>query len=117
MRDKGNVLSDECKGDVKVVFNVENNSKFTRKGLDLIYKKELSLKEALCGFSFKFDLIDGRSITLNNKGTVTKPGCLKKIDGIGMVRDEHKGNVIIEFNIIFPNNLSEDQTKQLAEIL
>lgn len=117
MRNKGHIISDEVKGDIKIVFKIENDTKFERKGLDLIYKKTLSLKESLCGFSFKFDLIDGRSITLNNSKNITKDGSVKKIDGLGMNRDGHKGNILIHFSVEFPTNLTPEQIKRIEEIL
>ena len=39
IKEKGNVISEQCKGDVKVTVMVENNTEFKRAGLDLIYEK------------------------------------------------------------------------------
>ena len=39
LRDKGNAISEECKGDIKLFIKIENNTDFKRMGLDLIYEK------------------------------------------------------------------------------
>ena len=87
--------------------------------MDLIYKKTITLKEALTGFSFEVQHINGKNISINNhvNRTIVKPGYTKTIPGLGMVRDNNKGNFIIEFAVEFPESLSDDQLTQLANIL
>ena len=41
----------------------------------------------------------------------------KTIHHLGMIRDEHIGNLIIVFNIIYPERLSSEQIRKLKEIL
>lgn len=117
IRGKGNVINDDNKGDVKVFIKIDNNTKFLRKGLDLIYKKNISLKEALCGFSFNLDYFNNKSFTITNNNTIIKQNNLKIIQGLGMERNGTKGNVIIEFTISFPDNLTKEQKDKLREIL
>ena len=50
------------KGDIKIFVNIQNNSPFERKGLDLIYTKKISLKEALIGFKFDITFINEKSL-------------------------------------------------------
>jgi DnaJ-class molecular chaperone len=66
MRDCGNAASDDLKGDVKFIVAVENDSLFVREGMDLHYKKNISLKESLTGFSFEIQHINGKMISINN---------------------------------------------------
>jgi DnaJ-class molecular chaperone len=117
-RDKGNVINDKCKGDIKLFIKVENNTLFTRSGLDLILEKSISLKDALCGFSFEITYINGKSYTLNNKaGNIITNGFKKFVPDMGLVRDDHKGNMIIVFNVKLPETLTEEQISKLSEIL
>ena len=54
VRDKGHVLSDTLKGDVKVFVKInQNSSDLKREGMTLICEKEITLKEALCSFCLK----------------------------------------------------------------
>ena len=117
-RDKGNVLNENLKGDVKIAVKIENNTLFKRMGLDLIYDKQITLKEALCGFSFEINYIGGKSYTLNNgKGNIIPPEYKKVYPGMGLTRGEHKGNMIIHFQLEFPEKLTEEQITKINGIL
>jgi DnaJ-class molecular chaperone len=118
LRDKGNIISDNCKGDIKVNILVQNNTAFKRSGLDLILDKNISLKEALCGFNFEINFINGKSYTLNNnKGSIVPPEYKKLYPGMGLQRGEHKGNMIIHFHVEFPTSLTIQQIDKLSETL
>lgn len=118
LRDKGNIISENCKGDVKVNILVQNNTAFKRSGLDLILDKKVTLKDALCGFTFNLDYINGKNYTLNNnKGSIVPPEYKKMYPGMGLKRGEHKGNMIIHFHVEFPEKLSIEQIDKLSEIL
>jgi len=118
LRDNGNVLSENVKGDVKIFVKIKNETAFRRVGLDLILNKTITLKESLCGFIFEIEYIDGKSYTLNNnKGNIIPPGYKKIYQGMGLIRGQHKGNMIIQFNIIFPEKLTEEQIEKLSSIL
>ena len=118
LRDKGHVLSDTVKGDVKIFVKINNDSEFKRSGLDLILEKKISLKDALCGFIFELNFINGKSYTLNNnRGSIIPPEYKKIYPGMGLTRGEHKGNMIIHFHVEFPEKLTEEQITKLAEAL
>jgi DnaJ-class molecular chaperone len=118
LRDKGNVLNENVKGDVKIFVKISNESGFKRSGLDLILEKNISLKESLCGFTFEINYINGKSYTLNNnKGNIIPPEYKKIYPGMGLTRGEHKGNMIIHFHIQFPEKLSEEQINKLNDAL
>jgi DnaJ family protein B protein 4 len=117
-RDRGNVINETSKGDVKIVIKIDNKTAFKRMGLDLIYDKQITLKEALCGFSFEINYIGGKSYTLNNgKGNIIPPEYKKVYPGMGLTRGEHKGNMIIHFHLEFPEKLTEEQITKLQSVL
>ena len=58
LREKGNIISEIVKGDVKVCIKINNETEFKRSGLDLILEKNISLKEALCGFTFELNYLN-----------------------------------------------------------
>ena len=118
IRDKGNILDDFNKGDVKIFVSIINNTCFKRQGMDLIYNKDVSLKEALCGFTFEIDYLDDRIFKIDNyNGNVISSGYTKTIKKLGMKRDKIEGNLIISFNVLFPKNLSKDTIENLKTIL
>ena len=118
LKDKGNILNEQCKGDLKIFIKIENDSLFNRVGLDLVLEKNITLKDALCGFSFEITYINGKSYTLNNNpGNIIPPGFRKIIPNLGLERDEHKGNMVIVFNVQFPEKLTEEQMKKIRDAL
>ena len=87
--------------------------------MDLIYRKTLPLKDALCGFSFEIKHLNGETMTISNKKdkTIIKPGHIMNVSGLGMVREGRgKGNLIIEFVLEFPESLSDEQLETLSKI-
>lgn len=117
LRDKGNVINDRLKGDLKIIIKVTNDTDFKRNGLDLMLEKEITLKDALCGFSFDFNYLNGKNYTLNNlRGNIIPPEYKKIYPTMGLTRGEHKGNMIIHFHIKFPEKFSEEQIQKLEEV-
>jgi DnaJ family protein A protein 2 len=117
LRDKGNVSSEDCKGDIKLFIKIENDTEFKRSGLDLILEKTISVKEALCGFTFELKYITGKVYTINNSsGNIISNGYRKIIPNMGLSRETHTGNLIIIFNVKFPEKLSEETMEQLKQI-
>ena len=119
LKDQGHTVNEKCRGDIKIIIQIKNETVFKRQGLDLVIKKTISLKEALCGFSFEIHHINGKTLNLNNKTnpTIVKPNYKKTVAGLGMNRDGTYGNLVIEFDVVFPDALTTDQIKQIGEIL
>ena len=118
LRDKGNILSEQNKGDIKLFVKVENTTDFKRSGLDLILERKVSLKEALCGFNFELKHVNGKSYTINNNpGSIVTPSYFKSIPNMGLTRDGHTGNLVITFEVIFPETIDLDKIAKLKEIL
>ena len=117
IKEKGNIKNDKVKGDIKLYINVKNTTEFTRDGLDLLIKKKISLKEALVGFEFDIKHISGKSFKINNvDGNVIKPFFKKNIPDLGMIRGNKKGNLVINFDVEFPDTLTKKQKMQISEI-
>ena len=124
IRNRGNVINENNQGDIKLFIKVINNTIFTRDGLDLLFTKEITLKEALVGFSFDFKHLTGKTYTINNKtGKVVSPDFIKEVQNMGMRRERSHpasplvGNLLICFKINYPNTLNKKQREQLDKIL
>jgi DnaJ family protein A protein 2 len=93
-------------GDVVVVLDQIKHELFQRDGDHLFMEKEISLYEALCGFSFTITHLDKRELLVNSTpGEIIKPGDLKVIEGEGMPhhkRPYEMGNLYIKFSVVFP---------------
>jgi len=117
LRDRGNVVNENCRGDIKLFIKIENNTDFKRNGLDLLLEKTITVKEALCGFNFELKYITGKNYTItNNSGNIISHGYQKVIPNMGFSRDQHTGNLIISFIVQFPEKISEDVLTQLKQL-
>jgi DnaJ-class molecular chaperone len=114
IKGKGNAYSEAARGDVKIIINVTNDTQFQRKGNDLHFKKQITLKEALCGFQCQFVHLNGKTMVLNNASTVIFNGARKNIHGLGMTAT---GNLVVEFDVVFPTELTALQREALDNIL
>ena len=118
IKDKGNKNSSNNLGDIEVKIIVRNDSEFIRQGLDLLLNKQITLKQALCGFEFDIKHLNGKIYKFcNREGNILHNNFEKIIENLGMKRENYVGNLIIKFNVIFPNSLSNSQIKDLNKIL
>ena len=118
LKNTGNVINDGNKGDIKVFINITNDTIFKRDGIDFIIDKTISLKEALCGFTFEIEHLNKKKFKINNdKGNVITPNFKKIIPDLGMRRQNHTGNLIINFSVEFPKNLTIEQIDKIQDIL
>jgi len=117
LRDKGNIANENCRGDIKIFVRIENNTDFKRNGLDLLLEKTITVKEALCGFSFELKYITGKTYTItNSSGNIISHGYQKVIPNMGFSREGHTGNLVIIFNVKFPEKLSVETMEELKKI-
>lgn len=118
LENKGHVQNDVLKGDIKVVINVEEHKHFKRSGLDLTFVKSLSFKESLCGFQFMLPYIDGRQYNINSEpGKIIHPGFKKSVPDMGLQRNDKRGNLIIQFEIKYPESLPLSVIEYLSKTL
>jgi DnaJ family protein A protein 2 len=114
---------DTVPGDVVVVLQQQQHDKFERKGLSLKIKKEITLLEALTGFTFYIQHLDGRVLRVkSDPGQVYKPGTIKVINNEGMPQAKNhflKGSLYVEFAVQFPatGSLSQQAIQALSAAL
>lgn len=110
-------------GDVIFIVVQKQHAVFQRKGLDLKMEKKLTLVEALTGFEFTIDHLDGQRqlVVKSQPGEIIKPGQIKSIKDEGMPQRGnpfHKGKLFIEFQIEFPDKgFNAEQVAQLKAML
>lgn len=119
-------------GDVNFIIQEKEHELFKRKGADLLIMQDVSLNQAVTGFSFRFDHLDGRDIIIK-----TRPGeviqseskdpdtgrsmpYMMKVPGEGMPSRGNpfvKGDLYVAFHIEFPKSLDKDVVDKLRELL
>ena len=118
LSEKGNIVNSR-KGPVHIQIRVINSDIFIRDGIDLIYKKTIPLKDALCGFTIEINHLNGKKFALNNSSnpSIIKPNFKKIIPSLGMKRENTTGNLIVIFDVEFPELLSREQIDLLKTAL
>ena len=111
-------INEKLKGDIKIFVKVNKHEHFERHGLNLVFKKNISLKEALCGFKFNIKYFNDKIFTIDNQnGRVIEPESKKIVKGMGLERGNHKGDLVIMFNVTFPSEITDDQRNILKDVL
>ncbi|KAJ3177843.1 DnaJ sub B member 13 [Gaertneriomyces sp. JEL0708] len=106
-------------GDVVFILKQLPHPTFERQGQDLIIHKSVELGKALTGFSVEVGTLDGRTLRVG-VGEVVSPSHKRIIpnEGLPSPADSSKrGNLIIEFSVLFPTWISEADKKVLRDVL
>ena len=107
-------------GDMIVFINSKNEeSCFRREGNNLIMKKSITLLEALTNTIFYFKHLDNRVIRIKHT-EIIKPNQKMIVKDEGMPNlnsGNDNGDLIIYFDILFPDTLEQDRSKYLVKIL
>eukprot|EP01114_Cavostelium_apophysatum_P018060 TRINITY_DN5507_c1_g1_i1.p1 TRINITY_DN5507_c1_g1~~TRINITY_DN5507_c1_g1_i1.p1 ORF type:complete len:422 (+),score=123.16 TRINITY_DN5507_c1_g1_i1:192-1457(+) len=120
---EGDQTPDVIPGDIILVLQQEDHPTFKRDGDDLHIEKKIKLVEALCGFSFLFNHMDGRPLLVKSQpNEIIKPGDSKSIEGEGMPQKGNpfeKGKLVIKFDVEFPapGSITPDLAKALVGAL
>ena len=119
LSEMGNISKDNIKGEIHITVQIESHDIFVRNKLDLYCKKTISLRDALCGFSIEIPHLNGKMLRLTNQNqhNVVKPGFLKEIPNFGMIRNDSTGKLILEFEIEYPDTLTQTKRDELMKIL
>jgi DnaJ homolog subfamily A member 2 len=105
-------------GDLYIIINEEENNDFKRQGNNLLYTKSILLSEALTGLEFILLHPSGESIVVRYHNII-KPNDIKVLSGQGYPSKNSiiKGDLIIKFDIKFPNEIDEKRRDILRKIL
>jgi DnaJ family protein A protein 2 len=115
----GNSAGENNTGDLVLGFEVAKHALFEREDMDLVLQKKISLKDALCGFSFEIRHLNGKTLYMNNltNHTIIRPNYRKHIPNLGMVKNGHTGDLVIVFEVEFPETLSTEVIEQIRGLL
>ena len=114
----GDIIKTKSKqyNDVEIYLKLLHHDLFKKEGINLIYEKTITLVDALVGFSFKLKYLDNQEYSINNNIKVIEPGYKKNIKNMGLYSSGRKGDLIIIFDIMFPEILNEEQKVGLKKL-
>lgn len=116
LKEKGNCTNGQY-SDLKIHIKVLPHEYFERKGLDLIYKKNITFKQSICGFEYTITHLNDVSLKLqSSRGNVIQNYDEKIVKHKGFVRDNDMGNLVIVFKVIMDAKLTHEQLSVLESI-
>lgn len=117
LKGMGNCHPGAVPGDIVILLMIRAHDKFMLSGKNLIYVKNISLKDALCGSEFKIKMLNGDDYKVKTNKIIT-PNHVEVVKGKGMIGlRKDFGDLHIKYNVIFPTSLNEKQKKTLSNVL
>jgi DnaJ family protein B protein 4 len=101
------------------IIDEKSHSVFTRDGNDLIITQNISLAEALTGYTVHLTTLDGKNLSIPITNVI-HPNYEEVVprEGMPIQKDLAKrGNLRIKFNIKFPTRLTTEQKAGIRELL
>lgn len=80
----------------------------------------LFLLQALCGVVFEVPTLSGEKLRISTMQEIIKPNTVKRITGYGLPFPKdpsRKGDMLVAFDIKFPERLSTSEKELLVDIL
>nr|CAH7713738.1 unnamed protein product [Callosobruchus chinensis] len=111
---------DKIPADVVFTIRDKPHPLFKREGSDLKYTARLTLREALCGCVVNVPLLGGGKMSLDFSEDVIGPDMTKRIPRQGLPfpkEPSRRGDLIVSFDIRFPESINKKHKKILSEIL
>ncbi|CAI9540162.1 unnamed protein product [Staurois parvus] len=105
--------------DIVFVLKDKPHSVFKRDSSNVVYTAKINLREALCGCSVNAPTLDGRTIPVVSRDIIN-PGTKRRIQGEGLPfpkAPDQRGDLIVEFDIRFPDRLSTAARETLERVL
>ena len=105
-----------------VVFSLREkpHELFRRDGDDLLYTHTVSLGDALCGTAVPVSNLQGGKFHVDCSTDVLKPKEVKRWRGRGLPSHKNpgvKGDIVVDFDIKFPDRLTEENNSLLRKAL
>lgn len=116
IENSGNIIGNNT-GDLIIKLNILPNNNYTIQNNNILYNHTISLKEALCGFSFKLNYLDNKTYQINNNKHIIYHNYKKKINNLGLSSVNGMGCLYIIFNVAFPKSLTPDCQEKLKLLL
>eukprot|EP01087_Luapelamoeba_hula_P005640 TRINITY_DN1568_c0_g1_i1.p1 TRINITY_DN1568_c0_g1~~TRINITY_DN1568_c0_g1_i1.p1 ORF type:complete len:404 (+),score=64.33 TRINITY_DN1568_c0_g1_i1:91-1302(+) len=116
---EGDQAPDRVPGNLIFKIRTAPHPRFERQGNDLHYKMEITLLEALTGFTKVIKHLDGHTVTIK-RNLVTKPGYIMRVNGEGMPQHRypsHRGTLFIAFTVRLPDTITEEQRAGFHNLL
>uniref|UniRef100_A0A1A9VZL6 J domain-containing protein n=1 Tax=Glossina brevipalpis TaxID=37001 RepID=A0A1A9VZL6_9MUSC len=117
---EGDQIPGRIPSDIVFIIRDKPHAMFKREGSDLRYTARLTLKQALCGVVFQVPTMSGDKLRISTMQEIIKPNTVKRIQGYGLPFPKdttRKGDLLVAFDIQFPEKLTAAQKEMLRDML
>lgn len=118
---EGDQIPGKVPADIVFIIRDKPHNQFKREGSDIKYTAKITLREALCATGqLKVPTLTGDTIPLTLHHEVIKPTTVKRLQGRGLPfpkEPTQRGDLIVNFDIVFPDNLSKNAREILMDVL
>ncbi|XP_042897810.1 dnaJ protein homolog 1 [Parasteatoda tepidariorum] len=118
-KEEGDRNPDTIPADIIFIIKDKPHVHFERDGTNIVYTCNITLKQALCGATLEIPTLTGESLLLNLT-EITNPESEHRFvnKGLPYPKDsERRGDLIVKFQINFPNEISENSKRKIKEVL
>ena len=116
---EGDRVPAKIPADITFIIRDKPHPLFSREGPHIKYTYKVPLREALCGAVIQVPTLEGKKIELNCP-EVIKPTTVKRLQGYGIPfpkEPSRRGDMFVEFDILFPEDIPVDKRELLYEAL
>lgn len=117
---EGDQVPGKIPADIVFIIRDKPHPHFKREGSDIKYMSKISLRQSLCGTAVKVPTLSGETLSISTIGEIVRPNTVKRLQGRGLPfpkEPSRKGDLLVAFDIQFPNNLNQNAKDILADLL
>lgn len=113
---EGNEIWGGTSGDLIINVKIKNDGIFQIVNYNLYTTVNLKLRDALCGFSIIMYHPNGSLIKIESE-EITKPSEFKVFHGLGLKQGNKYGYLRVDFNIQFPDKISDEARELIKRLI
>lgn len=122
---KSNEIPGTITGDFRIIIKEIPDPRFLRMNEHILHKVRISLTDALCGLTMEIEHIDKRMIRFstdqiikpNDRYHIENEGFVNKIGNKTGNKTSKRGDLILEFDVVFPTTIKEANKQQIKFLL
>ncbi len=112
----GNQAKSGYRGDLYIIFNVEEDEHFIRDGSNVYIEVPVFFTQAVLGETITIPSLDGELELELKRGTKDKEQFVFRGEGIADIHGGGKGKLIAQVKIIYPKHLNDEQKELLRKL-
>lgn len=101
-------------GDILISFQVKDDPDYERDGLDVIARVRVNIAQATLGSKVQVQTLDEKTVTLTLPAG-TPSGKRFRVRGQGIAKEEQRGDLLVEIQVLVPEQLTAEQRKLMEQ--